>query len=343
MPSSKRKISQSKKCVNRGSPNYHRQTGRPEKSFTSSMFVKIKTIANLTSKRIQIHTISASNTPSYLTRAGVCDGHIATRSIPGEERRLHNKPQIIERQCSDNPPYNFEYVHRVEEEVGHRVSLPPKGNLDPITQDEISKRIKALKIRMATGIDSISTWKEAVVIEIPKPGKPRDLPPRSNLIRKSLIINNQSGFHHNHSCPQQALRLVEYISEGLKTKKMTVAVFFDVAKVFDRAKTDTLYDLQVVQNKFCRRAADAPWYIKNFVLHRDLQLQTISKFMKDASERFFNIANSHPNPLLVSAVSYEPPPSYHFCRRPRNVLLDPPDDLTVEVEKLIEVNKMAID
>ncbi|GBP27706.1 Nucleic-acid-binding protein from transposon X-element [Eumeta japonica] len=51
---------------------------------------------------------------------------------------------------------------------------------------------------------------------------------------------------------------------------------------------------------------------------------------------FFDIANSHPNPLLVSAVSYEPPPPQHFCRRPRNVLIDPPDELTAEVEKLIE-------
>ncbi|GBP85847.1 Probable RNA-directed DNA polymerase from transposon X-element [Eumeta japonica] len=68
-----------------------------------------------------------------------------------------------------------------------------------------------------------------------------------------------------------------------------------------------------------------------------------SKFMKDASERFFDIANSHLNPLLVATVSYELPPPNHFCRRPRNVLLDPPDDLTVEVEKLLQLNKMAIE
>ncbi|GBP92119.1 Probable RNA-directed DNA polymerase from transposon BS [Eumeta japonica] len=36
-----------------------------------------------------------------------------------------------------------------------------------------------------------------------------------------------------HSCPQQVLRLVEYITEGFKIIK-TVAVFFDVAKAFDR-------------------------------------------------------------------------------------------------------------
>ncbi|GBP48357.1 Probable RNA-directed DNA polymerase from transposon X-element [Eumeta japonica] len=101
--------------------------------------------------------------------------------------------------------------------------------------------------------------------------------------------------------------------------------------VFAHARPDILYDLQIVQNKFCRRAADAPWYVKNSVVHRDLELPTISKYMKDASERFFDVACSHPNPVIVSAVSYEPPPPSHFYRRPRNVLLDPPDNLTVEV------------
>ncbi|GBP30628.1 Probable RNA-directed DNA polymerase from transposon BS [Eumeta japonica] len=113
--------------------------------------------------------------------------------------------------------------------------------------------------------------------------------------------------------------------------------------VFAHARPDILYDLQVVQNKFCRRAADAPWYVKNSTLHRDFELPTISKFMKDASERFFDIASNHPNPLLVEAVTYEPPPPNHFCSRPRNVLIDPPDDLTVEVEKLLELNKMVTD
>ncbi|GBP76722.1 Probable RNA-directed DNA polymerase from transposon X-element [Eumeta japonica] len=115
------------------------------------------------------------------------------------------------------------------------------------------------------------------------------------------------------------------------------------SSVFAHARPDILYDLQIVQNKFCRRAAVAPWYVKNSLFHRDLELPTISKYMKDASKRFFDVASSHPNSLLVSAVLHELPPSHHFCRRPRNVLLDPPDDLTVEVEKLIESSKMAID
>ncbi|GBP83407.1 hypothetical protein EVAR_63072_1 [Eumeta japonica] len=161
----------------------------------------------------------------------------------------------IEHQCSDNLPYDLEYVRRVEEEVRHRVS-PPK-----------------------------TIW---IQLHMTKAGHD---------IRKSS---------------------------------------------FAHVRPDIVYDLQTVQNKFCRRPADAPRYIKNSVIHRDLELPTISKFMKDASARFFDVASSHPNLLLVSAVSYEPTPPHHFCRRPRNILIDPPDDLTVELEKLIELNKMAI-
>ncbi|GBP89609.1 RNA-directed DNA polymerase from mobile element jockey [Eumeta japonica] len=112
----------------------------------------------------------------------------------------------IEHQCSENPPYDLEHVRRVEEEVRHRVSHPPKDDLDPITHDDISKHIKDLKIRKAPSMDSISSkalkcfsaplvallvgifnvcikncyfltaCKEAVVIGIPKPRKPHDLP-----------------------------------------------------------------------------------------------------------------------------------------------------------------------
>ncbi|GBP62743.1 hypothetical protein EVAR_51694_1 [Eumeta japonica] len=51
--------------------------------------------------------------------------------------------------------------------------------------------------------------------------------------RKGLIIDEQFGFRPAHSCPQQVLRLVEYVSEGFETERSTVAVF-DVAKAFDR-------------------------------------------------------------------------------------------------------------
>ncbi|GBP82225.1 RNA-directed DNA polymerase from mobile element jockey [Eumeta japonica] len=100
-------------------------------------------------------------------------------------------------------------------------------------------------------------WKEASIMSISKPRKSRDLffsyRPISllsslgklfekilqsrlsdHLLGKGFIINEQFGFRPNYSCPQQALQLVEHISEGFKHKRKTVAVFFDVAKAFDK-------------------------------------------------------------------------------------------------------------
>ncbi|GBP77250.1 Probable RNA-directed DNA polymerase from transposon X-element [Eumeta japonica] len=108
--------------------------------------------------------------------------------------------------------------------------------------------------------------------------------------------------------------------------------------VFAHADSKVLYRLQVVQNKFCRAATDAHWCVRNSILHRDMELPTLTKYMKDASKRFFDIAGSHPNALLRAAVDYQPPPPTHFLRRPRNVLTDPPDALTAAVDSLNDVN-----
>ncbi|GBP84370.1 Probable RNA-directed DNA polymerase from transposon BS [Eumeta japonica] len=78
--------------------------------------------------------------------------------------------------------------------------------------------------------------------------------------------------------------------------------------VFAHAAPERLKKLQVLRNKFCKTATSAHWCVKNSVLHRDLDLPSIRKYMKDASERFFAIAESHPNPLLSAAVAYEAPP-----------------------------------
>ncbi|GBP39015.1 RNA-directed DNA polymerase from mobile element jockey [Eumeta japonica] len=178
-----------------------------------------------------------------------------------------------------------------------------------------------------------------------------DIPRSSTGVQLALFAYDTPFFLHSNSIANILPRLQRAIDELTQLLRLwridvnpdkSASIYFDYNPFFAHAKPDTLHELQVVQNKFCRKAADAPWYVKNSVFHRDLELPTLSKFIKDASVRFFNIASSHPNPLLVSAVSYEPPPLHHFCRRTRNILPDPPDDLTVEVEKVIEVNKMAI-
>ncbi|GBP20442.1 hypothetical protein EVAR_14691_1 [Eumeta japonica] len=69
-----------------------------------------------------------------------------------------------------------------------------------------------------------------------------------------------------------------------------------------------------------------------------IELPTIAIFMKDASKRFFDITESHPNARLLSAASFEPLQPYYFIHKPRNILTDPPDAFTATVESILEVN-----
>ncbi|GBP03252.1 Probable RNA-directed DNA polymerase from transposon BS [Eumeta japonica] len=151
------------------------------------------------------------------------------------------------------PPHDIAHINSIEEEVLQKTSLEPKDDLTPVSVNEVQTLVKSISTRKAPGLDG----KEAEVIGIHKPEKPRDLPasyrPNSLLsglaklfervlktrlsnyfFGKGFIIDEQFGFRPAHSCPQQVLRLVEYVSEGFKIKHKTVAVFFDVAKAFDR-------------------------------------------------------------------------------------------------------------
>ncbi|GBP55971.1 Probable RNA-directed DNA polymerase from transposon BS [Eumeta japonica] len=164
----------------------------------------------------------------------------------------------IEQQCSNNTIHDATHSHRIEEEVRTKIALEPQDDLAPVSVDEIQKHIKALKTKKAPGLDGISNkaikcfslplmallvaifnacfkncyfppiWKEAVVIGLPKPGKPRDLPASyrpisllsglgklfektiktrlsEHLMGKGLIINEQFGFRPNHSCPSKSI------------------------------------------------------------------------------------------------------------------------------------------
>ncbi|GBP89182.1 hypothetical protein EVAR_90320_1 [Eumeta japonica] len=104
----------------------------------------------------------------------------------------------------------------------------------------------------------------------------------------------------------------------------TVMTYASPTSLLTRSKA--LHRLQVIHNKFCRAATDAHWWC-NSILHKDLELPTISKYMKDASDS--STSRDHPN-ALRAAVDYQPPHPTH--RRPWNVLTDPPDALTAAVE-----------
>ncbi|GBP89815.1 hypothetical protein EVAR_66705_1 [Eumeta japonica] len=79
-------------------------------------------------------------------------------------------------------------------------------------------------------------------------------------------------------------------------------VMIYASPVFAHATLKALDTLKVILNNFCIAATDAYWCVRNSILHRDLKLSSISKYMKDELKRFFDIAGSHLNALFSAAV-----------------------------------------
>lgn len=100
--------------------------------------------------------------------------------------------------------------------------------------------------------------------------------------------------------------------------------------VFAHTHPRHIHRLQAVQNKFMRMATGSPWYIRNIDLHKDLELPTLQKYFKEASQRHFEKAMRHPNQLVRIAADYTPAAITKIKqRRPRHVLSDPDDPITI--------------
>ena len=114
-----------------------------------------------------------------------------------------------------------------------------------------------------------TVWKHARVISILKPGKDTALPSSYRPISlldtiaklfekilltrvlqevkvRGLLRNEQFGFRHEHSTSLQLARLVESITRNFGEKRLTGAVFLDVAKAFDTVWIDGLYQLTLL-------------------------------------------------------------------------------------------------
>lgn len=105
--------------------------------------------------------------------------------------------------------------------------------------------------------------------------------------------------------------------------------------VFAHASNRYINSLQAIQNRFLRRATGAPWYVRNFNLHKDLQIPTIRQYLKVSSNRYFDQAVNHTNPLISQPANYHVFPEFkQRRRRPRHVLCDPDDEITVRIREL---------
>ncbi|GFV65726.1 RNA-directed DNA polymerase from mobile element jockey [Trichonephila clavipes] len=67
-----------------------------------------------------------------------------------------------------------------------------------------------------------------------------------------------------------------------------------------------LKKLHTLTNSFLRQIVNAPWFIRNEVIYRDLKIKLFLPHIKDLSKRFFNKLPNVPNELISNQPAYDP-------------------------------------
>lgn len=78
--------------------------------------------------------------------------------------------------------------------------------------------------------------------------------------------------------------------------------------------------VQVIQNKILRIITDAPWFVSNSQLHRELKVPSIWRFLKATATKIMQKAENHENELVRQAVNYNIQDCRVHARRPRLLL-----------------------
>ncbi|GBM46176.1 putative RNA-directed DNA polymerase from transposon X-element [Araneus ventricosus] len=76
------------------------------------------------------------------------------------------------------------------------------------------------------------------------------------------------------------------------------------AQIWGLAAPSNRKKAQILKNKILRIMVNAPWYVKNSVIHNDLKIQTMDEFIKDLSRKFFQKLVNHTNPTVLDQFNY---------------------------------------
>ncbi len=86
-------------------------------------------------------------------------------------------------------------------------------------------------------------------------------------------------------------------------------------ELWGSARKSNLNRLQVLQSKILRVIVDAPFYVSNLTLHRDLNIPFVKDLVRSRYVSFHSSLKSHPNPLIRRLSG--PSISGNPCRRLR--------------------------
>ncbi|GBL87800.1 RNA-directed DNA polymerase from mobile element jockey [Araneus ventricosus] len=76
------------------------------------------------------------------------------------------------------------------------------------------------------------------------------------------------------------------------------------APIWGLAAPSNRKKLQILQNKLLRIIVNAPWFIRNSVIHSDLQIELIEDHIQKLSRKFFTGIIDHPNNLIADQTDF---------------------------------------
>ena len=105
-------------------------------------------------------------------------------------------------------------------------------------------------------------------------------------------------------------------------KSMIKPILLYASPVWAAVRKTQRKKLQVFQNKALRRITNAPWYVRNTIIHRDLGIESIDSAILSASHKYFNTLEQTEHDNLKQIINYD-----HFVdqkyKRPRTIHHDP--------------------
>ncbi|GFV43650.1 RNA-directed DNA polymerase from mobile element jockey [Trichonephila clavipes] len=97
--------------------------------------------------------------------------------------------------------------------------------------------------------------------------------------------------------------------------------------VWGAAATTHMKKIHVIQNKILRVMTNAPWYVRNDVIHNDLHMERITNYITKLSRNVFKSIESHDNPIIKAQTLFTyPHPKINYAyssRKWRNPLRSP--------------------
>lgn len=104
--------------------------------------------------------------------------------------------------------------------------------------------------------------------------------------------------------------------------------------IFGSAAKIHIEKMQVFQNKLLRRFVQATRYIRNDVIHNDLNIKPLYHEFKKLTIKFHRDCLSNPNPALHCIGRYDP--HKRSCKRPLAILARPDDFIPISKRRRFE-------